>query len=512
MRKLLMSLIAALALVPMLAACSAKSENAAEPQAQDATILEASTFETHEPGGSPSVPLDGSSDRVHAMMETQDPSTYDVLRDAKDYLTLMIGASGEYDHLFIYGWRIESFDFLAEFEGITSLAIYRCYIPEGVSIPKMEALSEVAEINLNIIYGYGAVDVLSDCLPLPKLDELYISGDVHNKTALPAIPSLTDLTVSVPDALSVIANNTHITGALRFGVPYHDMVYEDIETIAGVEKFSSIQYLRPPHSVRDLSTVAGCANLKILDLEHNAQIDSLAPLYGLEHLQEIIISGKAYGVLPEDERTHFTPDKNGDANAVHTYVDGIAFLGLWDGAEGEHLELREQTIDSFDFLSDYPYLISLIISNCDIAEGLVLPVMGTLEYLHVQDPNALELVKNNTQFAGWLQIGYGDYYFSTDEIITPPIADLSVLEDFASLEYLTISFPVHDISALSGCVNLRKLSIMPTDSVETLIPLYELPRLRYLHIGPAVFRSLPMEEQEHFTSRKNYITSVHFYD
>lgn len=176
-----------------------------------------------------------------------------------------------------YVWRIDSFDFLREFENIKKLIIYECYIPEGVTIPRMDALDDIVEIQMGCIYGSGAADVLADCLPLPKLDILSVSGAVPNKSALPTIPSLTDLYVSVPDTLSIISNNTQITGALGFGDPYVS-VFEDIDNITEIEKFSSIQYLSLPPSVRDISPLAGCASLRILDASSNDRIDSLKPL------------------------------------------------------------------------------------------------------------------------------------------------------------------------------------------------------------------------------------------
>lgn len=446
---------------------------------------------------SPSVSVTTPADNPPT--RTRDPSTYNVLNaeNAKEHLTLE--RSGNQAYLSIYSWRIESFDFLDEFEGITSLLISWCYIPPGITIPSTDALNSIVNIDFCEIYGSGAADVLSDCLPLPYLDALSLDGEVQNETALPTIPSLTDLYVSVPDALSVIANNAHITGSLRFGETYCD----GIESIQGVERFSSIQHLELPRSVRDLTPVAGCAALKILNLLHNMDIDSLRPLYGLEHLQEIQISRNTYNELPEDEREHFSPHNNGDAYAVHVYIDPPR-----SSADGQHCQLSGQIIDSFDFLLGYSNLKSLYIYDCDIADGLVLPEIGTLTRLYVVDPNVLDIIKNNTRLTEWLYISTGEYDYLGKYYDSPELTGLDGLEEFTSLESLTVGFPVYDLSALSGCANLRSVSLMHTASIETLGSLCELPRLRWLHINEVAFLALPAEDQEYFNSRKWYITQI----
>jgi Leucine-rich repeat (LRR) protein len=438
------------------------------------------------------------------MVETQPPETYDVLRDAPLYL--------DYDAsdglLFLYGWRINSFDFLQEFENITRLNIAECYIPEGVRIPKTDALDAVSDISLQSIYGSGAADVLADCLPLPRLDTMYLSGGVQSASALPSVPSLTDLYVSVPNALEIIANNTHIMGALSFGVPYIDSVYEDIENIAGVEKFTNIQYLRPPHSVSDLSPVSGCAALRILDMSSNRAVDTLRPLYGLGNLEEIRMYDGAYDALAPEDRTRFNPENNSDANATHVYLsdeyDSIA--------ESERLTLTEQPIDSFDFLLEYTDLKFLEIVECDIAGGLVLPKIDTLVELRVYDQNALEIVKNNTQLQK-LTISTVSHLSDTP---STPLPDLRGLENFTSLEALTVeASSLGDMSALSHCANLRRLSLTYCKSISTLKPLYGLTRLRELYIDNKAFLSLPAKDQKRFdptTGRKPYMISVEWRD
>ena len=430
---------------------------------------------------------------ISMMQETTNPADYDVLSDDSEYLQY----DENYNSLLVYVWRIESFDFLNDFNDIKKLIIYECYIPEGVTIPPTDALKDVTEIQIGSIYGSGAADVLADCLPLPKLDILDISGGVPNKSVLPAIPALTDLYVSVPGALNVISNNTQITGALVFGVPFLNDVYESIVSIDGIEKFSSIQYLRLPHSVRDISPVAGCAALRILDISSNDRIDSLRPLYRLEQLEELSLREQAYNALPEDERAHFSPDNNGDAGAVHVY--GISG---YDDIGEDYLQLSEEKIGTFDFLSEYPNLKSLSIIDCDIADGLVLPKIDTLTHLSVIDPNALELIKNNTQLVNYLEVGTGySLYTGEDRKGLIPLSTLSGLEKFSSIETLNVLDPVTDISALAGCRNLRSLSLLYCTSIETLRPLYALNRLRMLTISPDTFYALPQEDRARFTDR-----------
>jgi hypothetical protein len=445
-----------------------------------------------EAGPADMAPLDRGANYLAWMRENVPPEEYDVLRDARKHLL--------YDEddglLFIYIWRIESFNFLNEFRGVKRLQIAECYVPEGVTIPETAALSEVVEMDI-FIYGSGAADVFAECPSLPKLEILRINGGTRNKNALPRIDSLTDLTVSAPDALDVIKNNTHITGALCFGVRFLDAVHEDITDLGGVEKFSSIQYLRPPDTVSDLSPVAGCVSLRILDVSRNVNIESLKPLYGLRRLEEISISTQAYKALPEDERERFDPAGNGDANAVHVY-------DIFEPGEelkvGEYLELSGETIDSLDFLSDYPELKSLSIIDCDIRDGLALPMIDTLTYLAIYDPDAIYIASANTQLAGMLVIGTVVSMREGEQ--TPPLTDLSGLEAFASLETLVFECPIQgSIEALSGCANLRTLSLgslYESTAIESLKPLYGLRRLRWLYIYPHVFERLPQEDQERF--------------
>jgi Leucine-rich repeat (LRR) protein len=366
-------------------------------------------------------------------------------------------------------------------------------------------------VNFCSIYGSGAADVLSSFLPLPKLEILSISGSVPNKDPLPTIPSLTVLHVATPNAMEVIKNNTHITGSLSFGVHLLDEVCDRNTDISGIEKFTSIQYLRPPSFVQDISPISGCTELRILDLSYSYNIDSLKPLYGLENLQEIMISGSVYYSLPNDERQRFTPDNNRDASAVHVYLDthihGHSEITT-SLEEGRLLRVSDRRIDSFDFLNDYPLLERLEIYDCDIAEGLDLPRIESLIELKIVAPNALGIIKNNTHLSS-LSIGTGHLRWDDEKKNIPPLTNLSGLEHFTSLSFLTVFDPVYDLSALSGCVNLRRLSLMfVTYTLETIEPILGIPRLRYLHIDHVAFPELPIEQRELFNRQKPHMPSV----
>jgi hypothetical protein len=231
-------------------------------------------------------------------------------------------------------------------------------------------------------------------------------------------------------------------------------------------------------------------------------------LFTLKNLEEIRINPDAYNALPDIEREHFTPENNSDSNAVHVY--GVSPLNETDSV----LELKEQAIDSFDFLNDYPKLRVLTIINCDIAEGLALPKIESLYKLEIIDTDVLELIKNNSQLSGSLSIGTYIQLTADDATPTvPPLKNLAGLETFTALEELSVLAPVSDISALSNCANLRRLSLVYSRSIDTLNPLYELIRLRYLYIDYNAFQALPEEERERFWNReKLYLPLLEYRD
>ena len=449
----------------------------------------------------PLPPLDGSDEFIADKPYNQDPSAYDILRDAKDHLEY----NPEDGNLFIYMRRIDSFDFLNDFPGIKALSIYECYIPEGVAIPKTDALNEITSIAMYGIYGSGAAGVLMNCLPLPKLELLEIQGKELNKAPLPAIPSLTDLHVSAPNVMELISNNTHITGSLRISSNL-----AIISSVSGIEKFSHIQYLELPPAIRDISPLSGCSELRILKMIDHRFIDSLEPLYDLACLEEIIINDDVYNTLSKSDRERFSPMNNGDANAVHVY--GVNDFSVSNNGE-ESLTLSGQKIKSFDFLKEYPSLKYLCIIDCDIDDGLVLPRIDTLVHLEVYDRNVLELIKNNTHLTGRLSIGASYPLYGEDgRLNTTLLSDLNGLEAFTSLETLSIKDPVHDISALSGCINLRGLLINNSPKIDTLEPIFALRRLRNLIIDPNAFRALPSEEQKRFDNRKPHLVQISWWD
>jgi hypothetical protein len=438
-----------------------------------------------------------------------DPSDYYVLTDAKAQLDYDTGEG----LLYLYVWRIESFDFLREFDGIRQIIITECYIPEGVRIPKSDALNGVVELDVHGIYGASAFDLLADCLPLPKLDMLTVTSEIPSDFVFPKVDSLTDITVQNVNALQVIAENTHIPGALNISFGKEESAAEWPNNAAGVEGFASIQYLSLPGCISDISAVAGCADLKILELGQSPEIESLKPLYGLERLQEIRIGKDAYDALPEDERKHFSPANNADADAVHVYLSPSDEFPY---SNREFLSLNGETIDSFDFLAEYPNLKRLDIYNCDIADGLILPKIETLTHLEVVDRDAIEIIRDNAQLSGTLSIDTGSY----DPVISEkpgyaPLTNLDGLETFRSLESLRVTDPVTDLSALTGCVNLRSLSVVNSTSIDTLKPLYGLERLRMLYISYDVLRALPPEEQERFNvnnRKKPYLVHIEWRD
>lgn len=425
---------------------------------------------------------------------------YTVLRDATESLDY----DPEEGYLFIYNWRIESFEFLEDFEGITTIEITDCYIPEGVTIPQTEALSNVRTVEISTVGGTRVDELLSECLPLPSLKMLSISS-TESLAPLPTIESLTDLYVSVPNAMEFISNNTHITGSLQFGNFYSGINFHDY-----IGEFSNIQYLNLPQFISDISSLSGCTSLRILDMQGSKQIDTLEPLYNLPNLEEIIISEAAYNALPEADCGRFSPENNGDASLVHVY--GFAYgaddLSYYEN-EGEYLKLEGEKIDSFDFLEAYPNLKYLSIVDCDIADGLVIPKIDTLERLEVFDQKVMEIIQNNTQLSGWLTIGTGYSLYSDDRRSNfIPLSNLDGIEKFTSLETLYVQDPVPDISALKYCVNLRYLSLFYVTEVETLSPLFGLNRFRSLTIDPYAFRALPEAEQAWFDNAKLYLPHV----
>lgn len=467
--------------------CSCKASNESVTPAETDVPMSASQAD---------LPLESSYLPIITIApDVREPEDYDILRDA----TQITNYDPEYGHLGLYEWRIESFDFLEEFKGVKSLSIASCYIPVGVTIPKTAALDDLIEFDSYNIIGTGVVDLLADCLPLPKLEILRMDGAGLSTAILPNIPSLTDIFVNVPNALEVISNNTHITGSLQFGVRFQTTVHEEIQSISGIEHFKSVQYLTPPHSVRDLAPLSGCTALRILDIYSSEHIDTLEPLYALEHLEEILMSQKLYDALSPADLEHFSLENNSDANAVHVY-----FIENRDESEGATLSLRGVTIESFDFLLEYPNLKSLSISDCDIADGLVLPKIDTLVDLYIIDPNVMELIANNSHLPGALSIYTAesgpDSEWPPDVL---PLSSLDGIERFTRLESLNVGDPVHDISAVAGCENLRVLSILASRSVDTLEPLFGLSRLRSLLIDPQVFRTLPLEEQQMFNGGFN---------
>jgi len=437
----------------------------------------------------------------------KDPSEYRVLGSDKEFLEFL-DYNTEYGWLYVDECRIESFEFINDVEYLTRLILSNCYIPEGVTIPRTAALNHIVSIELIDIYGSGAADVLIDCLPLPTLEILSLCGQVTNKQPLAYTPSLTDIIISIPDPFTVISNNTHISGALEFDV-HLDTDFFTAETINGVGAFKSIQFLRLPKKVSDISPIAYCESLRILDATNSEKINSLSPLRSLDQLEEILISYSTYESLPDSDKLYYNVENNSNADAVHVYIAGYYKLDEAD----EYLRLENQSITSFDFLEDFPNLKTLSIFNCEIADNLILPRINSLTYLSVEDPNVLAIISQNQQIAGRLQIGTG-YTHEIDNVQSniEPLTDLPGLDEFIFLESLTITDPVIDISALSSCKNLRALSLFYCTSLESIQALSSLSRFRLLVLPKDVFISLPKEEQSMFDNWKSYMPSISWRD
>ena len=410
-------------------------------------------------------------------------------------------------------WRIESFKFLTEIGDITELHISESYITQGAFIPHSEPLNSLREIYLLQNYVSGVADILSEAHRFSALRTLKLSGEIVSETALPHIPSLTNLYVYVPDALEIIANNGHIEGILSFalgnGRGFLAEPRSDITSLAGIEIFENIEMLIPPSSVQDISLVANNRALRFIDLSSNERIYSLMPLYELEHLLEVWISGEAYFALAENEREHFNPLNNRYSEKVHVYI--VCLSEIETIGEGELIFLYDKTIDCFEFLKNYPNLRYLFIFNCNIAGNLVLPRIDTLEHLSVIDQNAMNLIRNNYQLFGYLEIGSMWSRAEEDSSNITPIKDFTELEVFASLRHLAIRDPIYDLTPLSRLDNLHILSIMFTDELNSLEPLSRLPRLRLLHINHAAFRSLPANEIDYWiNTRSQHVTRLTF--
>ena len=509
MKKTLLILMTILFLLAALAACG----GVAEPE-EILPLVEAKNSILGEATKRESLPVGRSDAEIIRIRETLPPHEYPILKDA---VTLTLERNHEsnleYGTLLVYNWKIECFDFLSEFDNVRILMLIECYIPQGVTIPPIEQLNSVVEIHFSDIYGSGVADVLVDVLPLPNLDVLVLSGALPSTYALPTVPSLTDIYVDVPDASNIIVNNTHITGILSFSrYPNFESIYCSIQTLDSIGRFTQVQVLYLPAAVRDLSPLAEFMNLRILYINKNMKIDSLMPLYGLLYLQEIHIKDQAYYVLPKYERAIFTPDNNRYYDRIHVI---IGYQNVFSDPnfihENERLWLENITIDSFDFLLEYPNLRALTILNCDIAEGLVLPRIDTLRDLHIFDTYALQLIQNNTHLPGRLEIGSSLLYVD-EGVVDTTFHNLIGIEHFANLSQLIIRAPVYDISPVSELHNLQTFSIWFSDSVQSLTPLSQITRLRTLVINHDAFRALSQEEQEYWEARKWYITRIEWRD
>lgn len=438
--------------------------------------------------------------------------------------------------LIIQGWIIECFELLEKFNGIRALEIRDSHIPQGVTIPPLGALESLTYIELGGIYGSGAADILVDLLPLPNLRTLVLSGDVPSQNSIPHIPSLIDLYVVTPDTICIIQNNNHIAGILHLGSACWQTVIfglwggegnSEIKTLEGIENFTNIVALSLSQNISDLSPLANLKSLRILDITASKSIDSLMPLYGLQNLQEILMTREAHNALPPNEQELFNPRNNRCYYAVHVYFYRVYFyyenyrettfpeLEEWRNFEWYRIVSRTQphsvirtlaveyldgdafsdffpeiamlsisglTIKSFEFLRHFPRLTHLIIDDSVIesfdfldvyGEGVLSIALGqkvgcglTLPFL----PNLIELSIRNCICTPIIMTN-NNHIYKLSLALNETDENIDFLTNFNSLISLRIMPPLGEYGLfalentldLSAITNMRNLRLLSVD-------------------------------------------------
>jgi len=213
-------------------------------------------------------------------------------------------------------------------------------------------------------------------------------------------------------------------------------------------------------------------------------------------------------------------------------------VSIYDGLK--KVVMKDLTILSFDFLSEYDNVGELVIINCMIPEGVVLPLLEDLEALDIrtiygQDEfafvnNSLPLPKLRSLFIANNGDEIGDVlleipslegiivraanpveiiahnsqiidlviFAGASDDVDVELPNLDGLERFHNLETLNIHAGIEDISPLSGCYNLWYLEILCSKRIITLKPLMELKNLEVIGMKIRAYEQLPQEDRDYF--------------
>jgi hypothetical protein len=189
-------------------------------------------------------------------------------------------------------------------------------------------------------------------------------------------------------------------------------------------------------------------------------------------------------------QTDSQQSNDSDKSEGATTIDYTKY-GIYN-AEYKSFLLRKRSIESFEFLenisSEALELTQIIIEDCTISDGTIIPYIESLTSLDIYDRNAYQIIQNNAHIL--------DLTINTGES-----QNFDGLVQFEKLETLSSNDQINDLTALSSCKNLRILGIETTDEILSLEPLYNLPNLELVKLSEKTFAHLPDETHQHFSAQ-----------